>query len=419
MGRAFIEQEVTSPVDGVHTVVRQQTQLGSFLTVSDPRGYLNLEGAFTLWAYVWPTTPEKGRQGLLTRWSESDNQGYALGLGQSGKLELRVGDGQRVESLEVEQPLAARQWYFVAASFDPRTQEATVYQKPVVNRYSNLLSQVAGVAEAGDKSGPLAVCPAAAGCDFLWAGYHDSDGERGMHVAGLFNGKIDRSGVVGKALGRRELDLLSRDVPPPVEECIAKWDTTAGYTHNGIGDQVLDQGPNKLHATGYNRPVRAATGYNWNGRDDCFRLAPEQFGGIWFHDDAIIDCCWEPSFEMTVPHLKSGVYAARLRAGDVEDHLVFFVRPLEPSAAIAMLIPTCTYLAYANERLGLSYPTTQVVNGRVPIFHEWDLELAARPEYGSSTYDLHSDGAGICYSSHLRPVFNMRPRHRMAGTVVP
>ena len=237
-------------------------------------------------------------------------------------------------------------------------------------------------------------------------------------VAGLYNGKIDRSGVLNRALTVQELHALAQSSEIS-EETVAHWDTTAGYTHSGIGDEVFDRGPNKLHGVGYNRPVRAATGYNWNGRDDSFRLAPDQYGGIWFHDDAIIDCRWKPTFAMTVPEIESGVYAARLRAGKAEDHITFFVRPRKPTAAIALLMPTCTYLAYANERLGIGVPAGQVICGHTPIFREWDLELARRPEYGSSTYDLHSDGGGVCYSSHLRPVFNLRPKHRMAPTVVP
>ena len=121
---------------------------------------------------------------------------------------------------------------------------------------------------------------------------------------------------------------------------------------------------------------------------------------------------------MTLPELRSGVYAVRLRAGDVEDHLCFFVRPKKPKAAIAMLMPTCSYLAYANDRLGLDYPVSQLVSAHVPVFHKWDMDLAKHPEYGASTYDHHSDGGGVCYSSRRRPIFNIRPRHRMAGTAV-
>ena len=122
---------------------------------------------------------------------------------------------------------------------------------------------------------------------------------------------------------------------------------------------------------------------------------------------------------MAVPDLKSGVYAARLRAGEAEEHVVFFLRPKEPTAPIAMLIPTCSYLAYANERIGLGTGIAQVLSSQVTVIHEWDVELQRRPEYGASCYDSHRDGAGICYTTRLRPIFNMRPRHRTAPVVVP
>ena len=136
------------------------------------------------------------------------------------------------------------------------------------------------------------------------------------------------------------------------------------------------------------------TGFNWNGHDDCFRYAPDQFGGIEFHEDALADCGWEPTLSMEVPDVKSGVYAARLRAGDAEEHVVFFLRSKEPTASIAMLMPTCSYLAYANERIGLDTGMAQVLSSQVTVIHEWDLALSQRPEYGASCYDSHRDGAG-------------------------
>ena len=29
------------------------------------------------------------------------------------------------------------------------------------------------------------------------------------------------------------------------------------------------------------------TGWNWSGKNDCFRLAPKEYGGIDFHPDSI------------------------------------------------------------------------------------------------------------------------------------
>lgn len=418
-GPGFIEREVDAPINGSHAVAKQLTQAGSFVRVADPDRRLALSGPFTLWAFIWPRTPDKGRQGLLTKWSIADQRGYALGIGEGGRLEFRVGDGRQVAAVQAETKLTPRHWYLVAASYDPASGKATLYQEPVQNRYSNHLSKIVPLEHRAHVTETLNAGIAQADADFLWAGTQDRNDARGEFVGELYNGKIDRSGIVGAALDRAALDKLKDTGRAPAEHLVAAWDTTAGYTDRGIGDRIVDTGPNGLHGEGCNRPVRAMTGYNWNGRDDCFRFSPAQFGGIEFHDDAMIDCGWQPTFEMEVPDLKSGVYAARLRAGEAVEHVVFFLRPKVPSAPIAMLMPTCSYLAYANERMVLNYGTIELITGQVPVLTEADLELQRHPEYGASCYDSHEDGAGICYSTRNRPILNMRPTHRMAGTTVP
>ncbi|MDD9992446.1 MAG: hypothetical protein OXP75_11655 [Rhodospirillales bacterium] len=420
-GPGFVEREVAAPVNGTHAVARQHIQLGSFVRVADPNGRLAPGGPFTLWAYIWPRTPADGRQGILTRWQSADGSGYALGIDENSALEFRVGDGAgNTDALAADIPLIARQWYLVAASYDPTSNEATLYQEPVENRYNNHLSKIVPLPRSCHASARLAVAPAAADADFLWAAAGDREAGRGAFASQLYNGKIDRAGVAGSVLGRDALDAAREaSGAPTADSVIAAWDTTAGYSATGIGDTVVDTGPHGLHGTGVNRPVRGMTGFNWNGHDDCFRYALDQFGGIEFHEDSLADCGWQPTLSMEVPDLKSGVYAARLRAGDAEEHVVFFLRPKEPSAPIAMLMPTCSYLAYANERIGLDTGMAQVLSSQVTVIHEWDLALRQRPEYGVSCYDSHRDGAGVCYTTRLRPIFNMRPKHRMAPTVVP
>jgi N,N-dimethylformamidase len=418
-GPGFIERAVDAPINGTQAVCPQHTQVGSYVRVADPDGRLAPDGPITVWAFIWPRTPGKGRQGLLTRWSIADQGGYALDIGEGGCLEFRVGDGQQIATVQADAALVAKQWYLVAATHDPSTGATTLYQEPIENRYSNHLSKIVPLKLRAHVSEIVSVRPTVADADFLWAAAQDRAADRGAFAAQLYNGKIDRCGVVGAALSRDQLDKVRQTGAPASDQVIASWDTTAGYTEKGIGDRVVDTGPNGLHGAGCNRPVRAMTGYNWNGHDDCFRFSPAQFGGIDFHDDAMTDCGWSPTFSMAVPDLKSGVYAARLTAGDRVEHVVFFVRPKRPSAPIAMLMPTCSYLAYANERLALAYATSQVLSSQIPVIHEWDLELQRHPEYGVSCYDSHGDGAGVCYSTRLRPILNMRPTHRMAGTVVP
>jgi N,N-dimethylformamidase len=424
-GPGFVEREVTCPADGRHAARKQYSQLGSFLRVRDPEGRLALTGSFTLYAFVCPGLPSGGRQTILGRWCMEQAMGYGLGINADGHAELWIGDGRVVDYVTAEVPLFAHCWYFVAATFDASTQVATIYQEAVLNRYNSLLGHVAPIDYGSHVSQRLRVQPSHPdGIPFLIAGASDRNEARGRFVAQCFNGKIDRCGVHGRALTRAEMDALKAGEEPQADGIVARWDTTRGFTDRGIGDTVFDVGPFGLHGDGVNRPVRAMTGWNWAGRDDCFRLAPEQYGGIEFHDDALIDCCWEPTIRLTLPDaLKSGVYAIRLRAGEAatraEEHVVFFVRPKAPAGRICMLMPTSSYLAYANEHLSFDAPIAQVITAHSIIVAESDIEMYKNKEFGLSTYDLHADGAGVCYSSYRRPIVNMRPRHRMPAPGVP
>ena len=163
------------------------------------------------------------------------------------------------------------------------------------------------------------------------------------------------------------------------------------------------------------------TGHAWSGESPDWRQAPADYGAIHFHHDDIHDCGWESDFELEVPDgLPSGVYAARLRAGEAEHHLPFYVRAAAsgPAADIAFLAPTATYMAYANI-ITLNFdPSSEAIGGGLPVFNEGDLLHLERPELGLSTYDHHRDGSGVCYSSRLRPVLAMQPLARMWGFTV-
>lgn len=419
-GPGFIEREVAADCNGRAAIAPQHTQAGSFAVVDDTAGALPGGASFTLHAFVWSTTPGKGRQGLLGCFDDHARRGYGLGIDGSGHVCLRLGDGSTTVDLSADRPLLARVWYFVAASFDAASGAVTLYQEPVVNAYNGQQSRAFPRDDSSHASHTTKLRPTRADGAFLLAGFHVDIAGRPV-VGGLFNGKIDRCGIHARVLGRDELDRMRDGAAPPAAELAAYWDTTLGYTDLGIGDTIVDTGPHQLPARGYNRPVRGMTGYNWNGRNDCFRLAPGEYGGVYFNDDAIIDCRWTPTVSWTIPvDFKSGVYALRVRAGDLEDHVTVFVRPATPQAKIAMLMPTASYLAYANEHFVLvETPGVEAVTGHTLNLYEWDFLLANHPEWGKSTYDHHDDGAGVCYSSYRRPVMGLRPRHRMAGHSLP
>lgn len=426
IGPGFVEEEVECDANGTWAVKKQYTQVGSFLQVADPDRRLALDGSLTLFAFVYASLPKVGlRQCLIGRWDNNKNLGFCLGLNQEGHLEFWVGQGDEVDYLQAEVPIQAKVWYFVAATLDAASGRATLYQEGVANRYNSLLSKVvpldyrshvSEVFRFRQKNMP--------DVPFLIAGSRDWHERRGHFVSQTFCGKIDRPGVHARALTRDELDGIKDGGLPPSDGLIAYWDTTEGYTDQGIGDIVVDVGPHGLHAKGYNRPVRGQTGWNWSGRNDCFRLAPREYGGIEFHYDAMIDCNWEITKAVTLPSsLRSGVYAMRLRAGDGkglgEEHIVFFVRPVKPTARLAFLAPTASYLAYANEHLSFDAQIIQPMTGQPPIVSDIDVELYKNWEFGLSTYDCWADGNGVCFSSYRRPILNMRPKYRISSMGVP
>ena len=115
------------------------------------------------------------------------------------------------------------------------------------------------------------------------------------------------------------------------------------------------------------------------------------------------------------PTCGSGVYALRLRAGGFEDHTPFFVRARPGhEATVALVLPTASYMAYANEHLAAAGPMGQAIIGHTPALQPLDLLLMEHPELGLSMYELHADGSGVSFSSRRRPIVNMRPRHRFS-----
>ncbi len=76
------------------------------------------------------------------------------------------------------------------------------------------------------------------------------------------------------------------------------------------------------------------------------------------------------------------------------------------------MLPTFSYLAYANTQMMQNAATGQAVMGVLTTLDDIDLELNETPEFGMSTYDYHVDGRGVQYSSWRRPILNMRPDYR-------
>jgi len=80
-------------------------------------------------------------------------------------------------------------------------------------------------------------------------------------------------------------------------------------------------------------------------------------------------------------------------------------------ARLAVLLPTATYLAYANMPDPHSVVRKMLSASTREGIPEGDLQsILSVGEYGPSCYHTHTDGSGVHHSSHLRPIENMRPR---------
>jgi N,N-dimethylformamidase len=365
-------EPLETEVDGEYRGREQPYRLGSYAVVDDA-GKLRPEGSFSIEAWIFPTAPGPAPQGIATRWSETDERGYGLFLEPAGDVSFRVGSS----SVSTRAPLRPFTWYSVEASYDADSGRAKVLQSPLVVWP---LDRTAATAEA-----PVPRLQHADG-PFVLAGHVGPDGP-----IGRFNGKLE--GVRVRA----------------GETVLAAWDFSID-----IGtDRVHDASGNGLDGRTVNMPMRAVRGRSWRGAEIDFRNAPEEYGAIFFHDDDLEDAGWEPEFELRVPDdAASGVYAAWLRSEEgAEDWIPFFVRPPRgtATASIAFLVPTLSYLAYANEHSAIDNPVA------VADFNLWDYmqpedhHAMAVPLLG--LYDHHRDGVGVCYSSRLRPVVNMRPHY--------
>ena len=396
------------PVQAVGTIEGRFQELvpGSYAAVPDSP-LLRHKGSFTLLAWMSSTTPSKFSQGILTKWSDFGGTGYGMMLDGERGLTLCVGgaDG-RVERISTGVPVRAPAlhspaWYFVAASYDSSTGKVTLYQQP---RTIWPMDETAAVVER--EIGQLEV--AENGVPLVMGGYCEGEDPSGPRIAGHFNGKIDRPALFGRALSLRELESLRDGASPSEVEdgLIGAWD----FGRDFATDRITDVSENRLHGNTVNRPTRAMNGHNWTANHIDFNLAPQEYGAIHFHDDDLDDARWDVSFEFQVPlDLRSGVYAARLMEGGSEDYVPFFVRPAEGAtlSRILFLAPTNSYLTYANNH---SYARTEY-SGRIAWEPSTPQDEYIAENHLNSTYDVHTDGSPVFYSSRRRPNLTMRPKY--------
>jgi N,N-dimethylformamidase len=405
-GPGHKELAVESDVEGSYPGRTQVAHAGSFGIVEDhPLG--EAPTALTFTAVIQPTTPTVGReQGIMSCWSPDGSAGLALSIGPEGLLTLSVAGGRKLTAPNTV--LRRGSWYFVGGGVDLATGRASCTVRPL----DPLAVSAPELAEVSVGGGALA---AGSSVPLLFGAISRPSGAgTSAQATGLYNGKIEAPHVFGRLLEAAELEALATG-EGAVPQALARWDFSVGMDGDTMHELVAGR-----HGRFVNMPARAMTGSCWDGTEVNPGHAPEQYGAVHFHDDDLADAGWAADATWTVPDdFPSGTFAARLDAdGQRTDYLPFVVRPRpgERAADALLVIPTMTYLAYANERLVASGAAESLVPVAVEATDYADELLAAHPEWGLSLYDVHSDGSGVCYSSRLRPIPNMRPGYRFWST---
>ena len=417
-GPGFKEIRVDGPTSGSYPSRFQAIHPGSCAVVADNPKLAGLS-SFQVQAMIWPTLPARGEQGLIAKWSP-DRGGFALVIDETGAPALRVADGSGgVNTISSSTPLIAREWYRIVASFDATTNTVIVTQLPLFDH--PLVSAKARVEERIDITPQLDNgAPMTIG-----AWFERAEGAR-VITAGHYDGKIDAPRLLRRPLSEPESEalaaaashhLMATNFASPVAafvaDIVAAWD----FSRDIESTRVRDVSANRLDGEIHNLPTRAAKGHNWTGEEMNWRHAPDQYGAIHFHHDDLYDAEWESDFDLKVPeNWRSGSSAARLTCEEHEEHIPFFVVPSrgKPSAKLAFLVPTASYMAYANEHLLMSGDAAAGL-GRLAVFTARDMYVNEHREIGYSLYDYHADGSGVCYSSRLRPIINMRPKYQFGG----
>ncbi|NTW41217.1 MAG: hypothetical protein HGA44_15315, partial [Cellulomonadaceae bacterium] len=282
----------------------------------------------------------------------------SLGTDADGALEVRAGvDGDSdgtAGAVPIDLALARMRWQQVEVRVEP---EEVVVVLTVRSQRREVRVPLATA--LGGALGPLEVTFAAS-----------ADAQ----PSGFFDGKVDRP-VVGGVEIRTEPDQLGDALRDPEGVVVGRL---------------------------VNHPTRGVTGHTWRDQTGRWTDDPSLYTAVHFHSDDLDDAGWPVAATLTLPaDLTSGLYAVEARSGAQRDWLPFAVRAATP-AAVTVLLPTFTYLAYANEAPFAPH---------VPVREDSRDTYATRHAL-TSLYSYHDDGSGVAYASLRRPLLNLRPDYR-------
>jgi N,N-dimethylformamidase len=389
---------------GRYEALPQSHCVGSFAVIED--GLPASADAFALGTWLWPTTPDGSGVQTLLAVESTDGRALALEVEDGDVVLSSHGPHGRSVMARAGVSLLPRTWYFAAA-------------QAVDGRVAVTVAAVAPGAEPVSGSAePADAVELAAGARISLAGAHVARVERaGSAVRGtaddLFNGKLEAPFVIAGGLSEAELAAAASGdtsvVTSDAARVLGAWDLAPSGPGNDVAVRGIGGAPDGLLV---NLPARGVTGVSWTGAVASFLHAPREYAAAHFHEDDLSDVGWSSLLEAGLPpDVGSGLYGIRLRCGEHTDVIPITVVPSASSSApILVVLPTFTYLAYANEHM-----FEGDVSGLRPDVQldPRDAIRVGKPEYGLSQYDRHSDDGGVLFSSSARAILTMRADYEM------
>lgn len=361
-------------------------------------------GRVALQAWVMPTLPDRpARIATLTARLAAAPQASAsidilrieLDGGRAVAVSSAPGPQTRVVIDDV--PLTRNRWYLIAADLDLET--ATLSAVLVTPPSDSPGRDAVEADRLSDRS--------ASDLSSGWALYADHGVRAATTLGSTARAQEFAVDELWLAAGRGGERFDGRIARPMLQygEATARWDLSTDMAGRTVPASEGAAGPLVLHQL----PTRGITGPAWDGSAHRWSDNPAHYDAVYFHHDDQYDAGWETTVEATLPEdLPSGIYAFRVRGDAGDDRVPFFVRPAVGTRAadVALLMPTATYMAYANHRMLIDGADFMSTRTKLRPEHAY---VRDHPELGLSHYEKHPDRSGVMFSSRLRPVLNLRP----------
>lgn len=393
-GAAVNENKILTFADEIPGRI-QESAPGSFAYVPEVGRRVSQLKSWSVRCWIQPTRLDTGsEQVVLSTLDAGTGCGWDLLLDANHRVVLRVHDADHV-TLEIQQPIQEHTWYELLAGYDGPRRELHLSVSGKHTGRSTAVRRDIHLTLLGRSHKWLTIAARQAGHSTLAR----------IRADAHFNGKVEDVCVYACA----PTAVPERTAPAGHGGVVAWWDFAADVA----GTRIPGHGPLATDAVVVNMPARAVTGHRWTGEQGDFRQQPDHYGAIHFHDDDVHDVGWETDFTLPLPpDLPSGVYAAKCQSRSAVDYIPFVVTPAATArrARTVVVLPSYTYLAYANLRLDVvhDYESGRDVESALAADPALRL-LRQHPGWGKSLYDVHSDGSGVTYASWKRPLLDVRP----------